>query len=1016
MGKQISIFLIIFFNIFSLSAQQTLNRLDSDYQYRLGLELVEKKKYNAAREALETYLRHPGNDLNRLDAQYFIAYSALRLYHNDGEKLLNDFVENNENHPKAKVAYYELGNFYFKEKNFRKAIRYFEAADPAHLKSDQRAEARFKIGYSYFGFKEFDRALPHFNHVKTGTNPFTHAASYYAGYIEYTKGDYQEALADFERAAQNESYTAVVPYLIVNIYNKQKKYDELIKYSESVLGRGDVRNREEIMMLAGDAYFHKGNYAKAIEYLSGYVGRSKVRAPADIYYKLGYSQYQTGRNNEAIESFKLIALNPDTVGQFASYYLGILYVKDNNRLFAVTAFERAKASNFNEEIKKEATFNFAKVSYELGKYAEAIAAFKDYVSRYPAGERVREANDLISESFLRTTNYDLAIEHIESQRNKSERMRQVYQQVTYYKGIELFNSARYPQAVQMFQKSLSMPNDKSIAAQAYLWMGEAYSIGERYEDAINAYAGVFRTVNEQDQYSLRARYGIGYAYYNSMEYEKALPHFREFVNRLDRNNQRNIYYQDALVRLGDCYYATKDYNNAISTFDRAIGANIPEVDYAYYQRGVVQGITGNLQGARTSLNTVLEKYPNSRHRASALFELAQIDFENGNYAAASDGFSRLISQQPQSHYVPYAYLRRALSNYNLKNYSSTIADYKHILNNFVSHLVSNSALLGLQEVLAIEGQSDQMEPFLVRFKQANPDSKDIKSIEFEAAKNLYFSQNYDRAITAFTGFIRTYPGGEMETEAKYFIGDSYYRNNDAKNALQYFYEVIREPNAKDRNRAISRIAELEYYIGNYNVAITYYKRLLDVAMNKRDESFGWTGLMESYFQIQKYDSVNYFANMIIDRGAVSANAENKAKLFLGKSAYERKNYNEAIDHFMNTLNAAKDESGAEAQYLMADILYKKQDYKQSIQTLYDLNEKFSFYELWLGRSFLLIADNFIALDEMFQAKATLNSVAEKSKIESIREEAVRKLRQLEQQERQRLPEQDTSIFQQTQDN
>jgi TolA-binding protein len=1011
MGKHISIFLIIFFQLSSLSAQQSLNRRNSDYHYRLGLELVEKKKYNAARKAFETYLRQPGNDLNRADAEYYIAYSALRLYHNDGENLLNDFVENNENHPKARLAYYDLGNFYFQEKNYRKAIRYFEAANPAHLKPDQRAEARFKIGYSYFGFKEFDRALPHFNQVKTGTNPFTHAASYYAGYIEYTKGDYNEALADLERAALNPSYTAVVPYLIVNIYNKQKKYDDLILYGERVLSQGDLRNREEIMMLVGDAYFHKRNYAKAIEYLSVYVQRTKTRAPADIYYKLGFAQYQNGKNSEAIENFKQVAMNADTVGQFASYYLGILYVKDNNRLFAATAFERAKAANFNEEIKREATFNYGKVSYELGKHAEAIAAFKDYVSRYPSGERVREANDLISESLLRTTNYDLAIEHIESQRNLSERMRQVYQQVTYLKGVELFNSARYPLAVQMFQKSLTMPIDRSIAAQAHLWMGEAYSIGERYEDAINAYAGVFRTVNDQDQNFTRARYGIGYAYYNTRDYEKALPHFREFVNRLERNNQRNIYYQDALIRLGDSYYATKDYNNAINAFDRAINAQVPEIDYAYYQKGVVQGIVGNLPGARASLNTVLDKFPNSRHRASALFELAQIDFENGNYEAASSGFTRLISQQPQSHFVPYAYLRRALSNYNLKNYSNTIADYKHILNNFISHQVANSALLGLQEVLAIEGQSGQMEPFLASYKKANPDSKDIRSIEFESAKNLYFSQNYDRAITAFTSFIRSYPGGEMENEARYFIGDSYFRKNDPRNALQYFYDVIKDPNAKDRNRAISRIAELEYQLGNYQTAINFYHRLLEVALNRRDESFGWTGLMESYFKIQKYDSVNHFANLIIDRGAISANAENKARLYLGKSAYERKNYDDAARHFANTFNVAKDESGAEAQYLMADILYKRNDYKKSLETLYDLNEKFSFYELWLGRSFLLIADNFIALDEMFQAKATLNSVVERSKIESIREEAAEKLRQVEQKERQRLPEQDTSIFQ-----
>ncbi len=1017
MVKQISLFFIISFFLLHLSsAQHTLNNRENDYHYKIGLELIDKKQYNAAREAFENYLKQPGNELYKADAQYYIAYSALRLYHNDGEKLLNDFVDNHQNHPKSRVAYYELGDFYFKEKNYRKAIRYFEAANPENLKPEQRAEARFKIAYSYFGFKEFDKALPHFNQIKTGSNRFSHAASYYAGYIAYTNGQYQEALTDLQRASANESYTSAVPYLIVNIYNKQGKYDELIRYSEEVLNRGDLKNREEIMMLAGDAYFHKGNYAKAVELLSGYVERSRTKAPADIYYKLGYAQYQSGKNKEAIENFKQVAMTADTVGQFASYYLGILYVKDDNRLFAATAFDRARAANFNQEIKKEATFNYAKVSYDLGKYAESIAALKDYVSRFPSGERVSEANDLISEAYLRTTNYDLAIEHIESQRTLSERMKQVYQQVTYFKGVELFNSSRYPQAVAMLEKSLKHPYDKTIAAQTYLWMGEAYSIGERYDDAIKSYSGVFRTANQQDLTHIRARYGIGYAYYNSKQYDKALPHFREFINSMERNNQKNNYYQDALVRLGDSYYATKDYSNAINTFDKAIQAKIPEIDYAYYQKGVVQGISGNLQGAKTSLNTVIERYSSSRYRANAMFELAQLDFENGNYAAAVTGFSTLINQQPQNPYVPFAYLRRALANSNLKKYDNTIADYKHILNNYPSHQVANGALLGLQEALAIQGQSDQFEPFLTRYKHANPDNKDIKSIEFESAKNLYYSQNYDRAIMSFQDFIKNYPGGEMENEARYFIGDSYFRKNDTKNALQYFYEVIKDPNSKDYNRALSRIAELEYVAGNYPAAINNYKRLLSVATNKRDESFGWTGLMESYFNVQKYDSVNHFANIILERGATSANAENKARLYLGKTAYKRENYDEAIDQFMNTLNAAKDESGAEAQYLMADILYKRKEHKQSIQTLYDLNEKFSIYEWWLGKSFLLIADNFESLGEMFQAKATLNSIIEKSKEGEIKEAARKKLRQIEQQEKQNQPEQDTSIFEQTQIN
>jgi TolA-binding protein len=139
------------------------------------------------------------------------------------------------------------------------------------------------------------------------------------------------------------------------------------------------------------------------------------------------------------------------------------------------------------------------------------------------------------------------------------------------------------------------------------------------------------------------------------------------------------------------------------------------------------------------------------------------------------------------------------------------------------------------------------------------------------------------------------------------------------------------------------------------------------------------------------DSTEKYARLILDRGAVAANASNQAQLYLGKAAYQRGDHEQAIDNFLKTLNAAKDESGAEAQYLMAEIQYKNEQYKQSIETLYDLNKNFSIYEYWLGKSFLLIADNYIALDENFQAKATLNSLLEKSPLKVIVDQAKAKL-------------------------
>ena len=742
----------LFFSIFSWG-QQTMVHQDQDKLFRQGLELIRNEQYAAAREVLEEYLRNHPDEIKETQARYYVAYAALRLYHTDGENLLNDFVENNPSHPKALSAYYELANFYFKDKKYRKAIEYFEKLDMDQLNQVQQTQARFKLGYSYFGFKEFENAKEQFDIIKRGENQYTHAASYYAGYIEYVNKEYDKALYDFEKAEKNESYSAVIPYLKANIYYQQKRYDQLIEYGQQVLDQQqDVKDREGINILIGDAYYQKRNYQKAVDYLEVYAENTSFQSNPDLYYKLAYAQYQSGQFENASKNFQNVALLPDSLGQYASYYLGIMYLKSDQEQYAVTAFERASKSNHVAEIKEEATYQYAKVNFELGQYAEAISSLKSFISQYPESNYIQEANDLLGEAYLRTTNYDLAIEHIESLRNKSDNIKRIYQKVTFYKGTALFNHGDYREAVETFKKSTEYPYDNDILVEAYYWIGEAYSIGNYYDEAINAYANVFRYARSGDLYHLKARYGIGYAYYNTKKYDRALVHFKEYVNQL-RNNRNKQFYNDALMRLADCYYVSKSYGTALDIYQQAIEIDHPEKDYAYYQIGVVQSLIGNTALAKRNFNTVINNFDRSRYHDDAIFEKAQVDFEEGKYPNAISGFTTLIARHNQSPLIPYAYMRRAIANYNLKNYDQTASDYKRILSEFITHEVANSALLGLQEVLTLQGESESFEPFLAQYKRANPENENLKNIEYESAKTLYFNQKYSQAIESFKNYI-----------------------------------------------------------------------------------------------------------------------------------------------------------------------------------------------------------------------------------------------------------------------
>ena len=167
--------------------------------------------------------------------------------------------------------------------------------------------------------------------------------------------------------------------------------------------------------------------------------------------------------------------------------------------------------------------------------------------------------------------------------------------------------------------------------------------------------------------------------------------------------------------------------------------------------------------------------------------------------------------------------------------------------------------------------------------------------------------------------------------------------------------------------------------------------------------------MESFYLTEQYDSADHYARIILERGTVDAGAQNKASLYLGKTAMARGDFDGAKDEFLNTLNSARDEYGAEAKFLLAKLFYDQKQYTQSIETLISLSNDFSEYQDWVGKAFLLLADNYVGLNNLFQAKGTLQSLVDDFPSDSVKEAARKKIVEIDklQMEQQKVQEADT---------
>jgi tetratricopeptide (TPR) repeat protein len=964
-------------------AQHTQTFTSPERYFQEGLELFDRQKYGAAQESFARYITTVNDPLKTADAQYYHAVSSLNLYHPDAEKLVLQFATAHPTNAKAALAYYELGSYFFQNKNYNKTITYLQEVKPADLNAEQKKEADFKLAYAYFANKQFDKAKALFDRNKVGDHKYVYASNYYSGYIAYRSGDYTAAKVDLRIAEQNEAYRQIVPYMLTEILYKQGERNEVISYGEKILGETPKpQNADEIQLLVGDGYFQKNDFKTAAKYFSEY-SAGKKKLDNLVQYKIGYAAYKTGDYPAAIDNFKEIALKKDSLGQHASYHLGLSYLKVKNKPSAQIAFDQARKSRFSPNVTEAATLKFAQLHYENGNFREVITALADFSKDFPGSEFSHEADDILSESYLNSTNYLEAIKHIEGLRNKSRKILQTYQRVTYYQAVNYFNEVKLPQAQEMIFKSLEFPLVDEITAATHLLKGEALSAAGQYEQAINSYAMVFRTpAGGRNDTQLRARYGLGYAYFNTKQYDKALPHFTAYLgDKTIRPGHPN--YGDAVIRLADTYYVTKNYGQAIVTYDQAIDNNVPDRDYAMLQKGAILWLNNRREEAIQNLQNLVNSFPDSRYADAAIYQKAIIEFEGGSYAPAVAGFTNLINSRPDSRLVPFALQRRGIAYSNLRRHDEAAADFKRVLDEFPTSRAAGNSLLSLQESLNALNRAEDFDGYLTRFRNANPESDALESIEFETAKSLYFSENYPQAATKFESYLKSYPNNNLAVEARYFLADAYLKQNKREMALTLMREVVVENKSEHVNRAIARVAEMEFDNQNYHEAIKFYTRLKERSNNRRDQANALLGTTRSHYLLKEYDQTRAAATELIDLGGATPLAMNTAMLFRAKSYYNQGQVEEAIREFKATADAATDINGAEAQFLLAEALFRQNKFDQSIETAQKFSEKFADFEYWLGRAFILIADNYAAKNELFQAEATLNSIIENSPLPEI---------------------------------
>jgi TolA-binding protein len=968
-------FLFLIFTCKLSSAQQTAIYTDTEKSYKQGLELFDKEKYAAAQSEFDKIIADKLINSYQVlaNANYYAALCGMQLFNTGAEFKMEDFVAHFPESPKVKTAAFQLGKYYSKQKRYKDAIEWFGKTDVFFLSNDETAEYYFKLGYAYFNTNNLNSAEKAFFQAKSVNSKYTPAANYYYAHIQYQNQKYEPALKSFFKLKSSDIFAPIVPYYICQIYYIQEKYDSLIAYAMPLLAKSNPQNTIEMEHLIGDSYYKKADYTNAIPYLEGYVKKATGITRID-YYQIGFAFYKTKGYESAIANLEKCSDIADSLSQSALYILGDCFVKTDKKNNARNAFLLASKSDFDLTIKEDALFNYAKLSSEMAFQAPAINAFQEYVKKYPNSTKLDEANTILAELYYATKNYQDALTTLDNIRNKNERIKRVYQKIAYYRGVELFNNTLYADAENLFDKAISYNFDQKITALAIYWNAEiAYKQGA-YENAIKRYNAFMESpsANTTSLYNT-ANYNLGYCYLKLENYTNSLICFGRYIK--DKVNTDNNRYNDALVRIGDNYFVLKDYVNSIIFYDLAIQSKASSSDYALFQKGTIQGIQGQFNEKVSTLDILLSKYPKSAYFDDAMYEQAKTDVTLGENLQALNLFNDIVNKYQQSSYIKKSLLGMALVFYNERRDEKALDIYKQIVANYPSTLEAKEALVGIKNIYVSNGDANTYLKYISQVSFANISISAQDSITYEAAELRYMKEDCDNAVNDFNNYLANFSNAYFAINANFYKSECLYKSQQYTEALPGYEFVISKPRSNFTEKALLKSANIYYILKQYDKSLDSYTKLEQTAEYKSNIKDAQIGIMRSASFLNKNDIAGKYAKRVMSAEKISEGMTNEAHLVYAKSMLAQDSVEIALKEFTLLSKFINSDIGAEAKYNIAYIFFKKGKNKETEKTVFELvNQASSDY--WIAKAYILLADNYVALKDLFQAKATLKSIIE----------------------------------------
>jgi tetratricopeptide (TPR) repeat protein len=1006
MTKRLYILIGFVFGLCTLHAQPSAIHTDPDSKYKQAEWYFIHEQYTLALpllKELEQQVQGQGGDVQALatdDIHYYLYACQLMDDENAAVEPAKEYINSVNNQARVQQLSFFLGDYYFRAKDFAKALTYLENAGISNLTNDEIAKQKFELGYCYFNQQQFDKAQPLLDAIRQMPNdPHYADANYYCGYMAYSAKQFSTALDCFQKAEKVPAYQGTAAFFETEIYYFLGQKDKALSKGATVLQQqlGSAYSIE-LNRLVGHMYFERKQFDKAQPYLEAYMnGSDKIRR--EDLYELSYCYYANGHYDKAIDGFKQLSDRTDSLSQSAMYMLGDAYLKTGDKASARNAFSFCAENSSYAGQREVSLFNYSKLSVELGYQNIALDGLKKFLQTYPNSSNVAEARELLVGLLANTSNYREALELLQNIQTPSVTTQRLYPRILYGRAVEYINDQQLAEADELLTKILSVPYNDQVLPLTYFWKGElAYRAG-KYEDGIrflDQYLRSGRAV-QGDVGPREAKYDMGYCLFQLQDYNRALGYFDQVAKKAGFSTP--LIEQDAYLRSADCYFMLKQYKKAKDIYDIALSNHWQSSDYALYQEAMIAGISNGSAKVKL-LQQVAHNYPGSRLVSESNMEIANTLLSEEHFGDALPYLTAVANDPNAQALKPKVYLKMGIAEYNLNKTEAALSQYKQLVTEFPNAPEATEAMANIKAIYIDLGKPSDYIAYAQTTGKAVSGSE-ADSLTYASAQLQYDNGNCPDAVRQFADYIAKFPQGQHQIPAHFFSAECLNGQKKYTEALAGYDYVVSQGSSAYAEKAALGASRIAYFESkDYQAASNYFSKLRDFASNDQNQMEALRGLLRCQYQLQHYDSAALVARELLAHKGLSNDDKALGALVTAKNLQLQQQYDPATTAYKTVVSLNKGEWAAEARYEIAHMLLDQNNLPQAEKAGFEVINKSGSYDQWVTKAYLLLGDVYDKRKDYFNAKATFQSIAQNASIPELKALAQQRLEQVKQEEAQ----------------